>query len=58
LLKSEQPNGRHKIISKELVRPSGKNGQDPFTETSLRISTSGTTECWKTQEEMERSGTP
>jgi hypothetical protein len=49
---------RHKTISKQLVRPPGKNQHKPFTETSFSISTPGTTGCWKTQEKKERSRSP
>jgi hypothetical protein len=39
-----------RIMSEELVRQPGKNGQKPHTQASFSLSTPGTTGCWKTQE--------
>jgi hypothetical protein len=36
-----------KIISKELVRPLGKNGQKPLTQTNFLVKTPGMMACWK-----------
>jgi hypothetical protein len=47
-----------KSLPKELVRPPGRNGEKPLTQTRFLISTPGMTGCLKTQETAESSRTP
>jgi hypothetical protein len=47
-----------KIVSKEMIRPTGTNGQKPPTETIFPVSTSGTAGYGKTKTKMERPRTP